>query len=145
VCEIKKKLNKLELDRFFKTIARQLEVVFGGKFTQRVTENILCKAHRVLSNKAEEKWCDIVSASQFLCKFAPVGRSLSHTQLARKKLLTVTQQSVGFHVAIDGSRWRKWSRNLDSRKSCHHKVECLDSNSSTLFGFLRSSLKLNTN
>lgn len=36
-------------------------------------------------------------------------------------------------------------KHLDSLKSCHHKVEYLDSNSSTLFGFLRSSLKLNAN
>jgi hypothetical protein len=82
--EMKKKLNKLELDRFFKTIARRLEVVFGGKFTQRVTENILCKAHRVLSNKGEAKWCDIISASQFLYKFAPGSVAVTH-QLARKK------------------------------------------------------------
>jgi hypothetical protein len=39
-----RKLNRAELDRFLATLSRQLEVVFEATFTERILENVLCKA-----------------------------------------------------------------------------------------------------
>jgi hypothetical protein len=71
----KKPLNGAEAERVSKTVSKQLEVVFGGLFTPRVTKNILCKAFRLLSERGNEdlKWCDTTSETQLLFKFEHGG------------------------------------------------------------------------
>jgi hypothetical protein len=49
-CKLRRKLNRTELDRFLLTLSRRLEVVFRTQFTERIVENVLCKAFRALSN-----------------------------------------------------------------------------------------------
>jgi hypothetical protein len=83
---MKKKLNKTELDRFLKTIAQRLEVVFGWRFTLRICENLLCKAFRVLSNKAEAKWCDTICPLQFLFVFKSGSIEIIHPTSEREVL-----------------------------------------------------------
>jgi hypothetical protein len=59
--KLRRKLNRIELDRFLATITRRLEVGFDTEFTERIIENLLCKAFRELSNKDQKKalaWCD---------------------------------------------------------------------------------------
>jgi hypothetical protein len=71
--QLRKKLNRTELDRFMATLLKRLEVVFGTTFTDRIVENVLCKAFRVLSNKGSKKktetWCDTLLPGQQLFHF----------------------------------------------------------------------------
>jgi hypothetical protein len=65
-------LNRSELDRFFATVSRRMEVVFCTKFTDRIVENLLCKTFRVLSNNGQQeaaRWCDTLIAQQQLYQF----------------------------------------------------------------------------
>jgi hypothetical protein len=67
-----KKLNKAELDRFFKTLAQRFKVAFNTPFSRRVLENILCKAYRILNYKVGQrrpKWCDTLVPGQLLFEF----------------------------------------------------------------------------
>ena len=70
---LRKKLNRTELDRFLATLLKRLEVVFGTTFTDRIVENILCKAFRCLSDKESQKmiesWCDTLLPGQQLFQF----------------------------------------------------------------------------
>jgi hypothetical protein len=57
------------------TLAKRLEVVFETNFTDRIVENVLCKALRALSNKQSKKkketWCDTLFPGQPLFQFEP--------------------------------------------------------------------------
>ena len=66
--DLKRKLNRTELDRFLSTLSRRLEVVFDGKFTERIIENILCKAFRCLGGRITN-WCDTLLPGQQLFQF----------------------------------------------------------------------------
>jgi hypothetical protein len=70
---LRRKLNRTELDRFMATLLKRLEVVFDTTFTDRIVENILCKAFRVLSknngNKKVLAWCDTLLPGQQIFDF----------------------------------------------------------------------------
>jgi hypothetical protein len=71
--QLQRKLNRTELDRFMATLLKQLEVVFNTTFTERIVENVLCKAFRMLknnnSNKKVEMQCDTLLPGQQHYKF----------------------------------------------------------------------------
>jgi hypothetical protein len=70
--DLRRKLNRTELDRFLATLSRRLEVVFDTPFTDRIIENVLCKAFRELSHnetKKAQSWCDTLLPGQQLYKF----------------------------------------------------------------------------
>jgi hypothetical protein len=71
--QLRKRLNRAELDRFLATLMKRLGVVFVNTFTDRIVENILCKAFRALSNKDSkrktERWCDTLPPGQLIFQF----------------------------------------------------------------------------
>ena len=68
--ELRRKLSRTELDRFLATLSRRLEVVFVCElFTERIIENILCKAFRVLKGAKRANWCDTLLPGQQLFQF----------------------------------------------------------------------------
>jgi hypothetical protein len=70
--KLRRKLNQLELDPFLATITRPLEVGFDTEFTERIIENLLCKAFRELSNKDQKEalsWCDTLCSTQQIYQF----------------------------------------------------------------------------
>ena len=66
--ELRRKLNRAELDRFLATPSRRLEVVFRDLFTERIIENVLCKSFRVLNGTKTVPWCDTLLPDQPLPK-----------------------------------------------------------------------------
>jgi hypothetical protein len=69
---LRRKLNRIELDRFLATITHRLEFGFDTEFTERIIENLLCKAFRELSNKDQMKalsWCDTLCSTQQIYQF----------------------------------------------------------------------------
>jgi hypothetical protein len=71
--QLRKRLNRAELDRFLATLLKRLGVVFDNTFTHRIVENILCKAFRALSKKDSkrktERWCDTMPPGQLIFQF----------------------------------------------------------------------------
>ena len=70
--QLRRKLNRTELDRFLATLSRRLEVVFEIQFTDRMVENIFCKAFRALSSndsRKEIQWCDTLVEGQQIFQF----------------------------------------------------------------------------
>jgi hypothetical protein len=77
--KLRRKLNRMELDCFLLTVSRQLEVVFKTHFTERIVENVLCKAFRALSKQDAKKgpsWCDALLPGQLLYRFESNSISL---------------------------------------------------------------------
>jgi hypothetical protein len=84
--KLRRKLNRPELDRFLSTLSCRLEVAFVTRFTERIIENVLCKAFRSLSTQDAKKaqWCDTLLPGQLLYQFD--GDSiLVFLQAARQK------------------------------------------------------------
>ena len=84
--KLRRKLNRTELDRFLSTLSRRLEVVYNTRFTERIVENVLCKAYRALSNQETKRvvsWCDTLLPGQLLYKFE--GKSISVISPSGKK------------------------------------------------------------
>jgi hypothetical protein len=68
--KVGKKLVGPELDRFIAALLCRFEFAFKSPFTERIMENILCKARRVLSNDmGDERWCDTLLTDQRLYQF----------------------------------------------------------------------------
>jgi hypothetical protein len=71
--QLRRKLNRTELDRFLATLLKRLEVVFDMSFTDRVVKNILCESFRELSqnkgSKQIQMWCDTLQPGQQLFEF----------------------------------------------------------------------------
>jgi hypothetical protein len=70
--KLRRKLNRIELDRFLATITRRLEVGFDTEFTERIIENLLCKSFQKLSNNDQQKalsWCNTLCLTQQIYQF----------------------------------------------------------------------------
>jgi hypothetical protein len=69
--KLRRKLNRPELDRFLSTLSCRLEVAFNTRFTERIVENVVCKAFRSLSTQDAKKaqWCDTLLPGQLLYQF----------------------------------------------------------------------------
>jgi hypothetical protein len=69
---LRRKLNRRELNRFLSTLSLRLEFIFKTRFTERIVEKVLCKAFSALSNQDSKKkpsWCDTLLPGQLLYKF----------------------------------------------------------------------------
>jgi hypothetical protein len=72
-----------------------------GSFTQHITENLLCKAFRILSNKEEFQWCDTLSLSQLLCKFEPGSVVIIYPSTDKQEAIDGDAVINQFRMAID--------------------------------------------
>jgi hypothetical protein len=66
------KLSQSDLDRFLATLSNRLEVVCEAQFTERILENVQCKAFHLLNKPKTKKpltWYDTLSPQQRLYGF----------------------------------------------------------------------------
>jgi hypothetical protein len=66
--ELKRNLNRTELDRFLATPLHRSEV-FASEFTEQIIEHVLCKAFRGLNGAKTAPWCDTLLPGQQLFHF----------------------------------------------------------------------------